>query len=106
MFLNGIFVQEGSSESRFDHGQFEIKTFSIYARPSDYHIQILIWWNRKVRLKTKRFPFIKICMNMVYICMLNDLDRGCNFVKIFDMSLFWNLISLLQDICFCECGII
>ena len=26
-----IFVQEGSSGTRFDHGQFEIKTFRIYA---------------------------------------------------------------------------
>ena len=28
-FLNGIFVQEGSSRTRFDQGQFQIKTFSI-----------------------------------------------------------------------------
>ena len=27
IFLKGIFVQEGSSGTRFDHGQFEIKTF-------------------------------------------------------------------------------
>ena len=32
-FLKGIFVQEGSSGTRFDHGQFEIKTFPIYAPP-------------------------------------------------------------------------
>ena len=32
-FLKGIFVQEGSSGTRFDHGQFEIKTFPIYALP-------------------------------------------------------------------------
>ena len=25
-FLKGIFVQDGSSGTRFDHGQFEIKT--------------------------------------------------------------------------------
>ena len=31
--LKGIFVQEGSSGTRFDHGQFEIKTFPIYAPP-------------------------------------------------------------------------
>ena len=31
--FKGIFVQEGSSEIRFDHGQFEIKTFPIYAPP-------------------------------------------------------------------------
>ena len=33
-FLKGIFVQEGSSGTRFDHGQFEIKTFPIYACPT------------------------------------------------------------------------
>ena len=33
IFLKGIFVQEGSSETRSDHGQFEIKTFLIYALP-------------------------------------------------------------------------
>ena len=27
------FVQEWSSETRFDHGQFEIETFLIYAPP-------------------------------------------------------------------------
>ena len=31
--LKGIFVKEGSSETRFDHGQFEIETFTIYAPP-------------------------------------------------------------------------
>ena len=32
-FLKCIFVQEGSSETRVDHGWFEIKTFPIYAPP-------------------------------------------------------------------------
>ena len=32
-FLKGIFVQEGSCGTHFDHGQFEIKTFPIYAPP-------------------------------------------------------------------------
>ena len=31
--LKGIFVQKGSSGTRFDHGQFEIKTFPIYTPP-------------------------------------------------------------------------
>ena len=31
--LKGIFVQEGSSGTRFDHVQLEIKTFPIYAPP-------------------------------------------------------------------------
>ena len=30
-FLKSIFVQKGPSGTRFDHGQFEIKTFPIYA---------------------------------------------------------------------------
>ena len=32
-FPKGIFVQEGSSGTRFDHGQLEIKTFPIYTPP-------------------------------------------------------------------------
>ena len=33
IFLKVVFVQKGSSGTRFDHGQFEIKTFPIYAPP-------------------------------------------------------------------------
>ena len=33
IFSKGIFVQEGSNGTRFDHGQFEIKTFPINAPP-------------------------------------------------------------------------
>ena len=33
IFLKGIYVQEGSSGTPFDYGQFEIKTFPIYAPP-------------------------------------------------------------------------
>ena len=36
LFIRGIFVQEGSSGTRFDYGQFEIKTFPIYALPYVY----------------------------------------------------------------------
>ena len=32
-FSKGIFVQEGPNGTRFDHGQFGIKTFPIYAPP-------------------------------------------------------------------------
>ena len=32
-FLKGVFVQERSSGTCFDHGQFEVKTFPIYAPP-------------------------------------------------------------------------
>ena len=33
IFLKGKFVQKGSSGTCFDHGQFEIKSFPIYALP-------------------------------------------------------------------------
>ena len=33
-FFKGTFVQEGSRGTHFDHGQFEIKTFPIYACPN------------------------------------------------------------------------
>ena len=33
VFAKGVFVQEGSSGTRFEHDQFEIKTFPIYAPP-------------------------------------------------------------------------
>ena len=32
-FLRSKFVQKGTSGTYFDHGQFEIKTFPIYAHP-------------------------------------------------------------------------
>ena len=32
-FFKGVFVQTESSGKCFDHGQFEIKTFHIYAPP-------------------------------------------------------------------------
>ena len=53
-FLKGIFVQEGSSGTCFDHGQFEIKTFPIYAPPycqyqsfSDWNFTICKGWQIK-----------------------------------------------------------
>ena len=33
IFLKGTLVQEGSSGTRFDHGQFEIETFLFTPRP-------------------------------------------------------------------------
>ena len=42
IFLKGIFVQEGSSGTFFDHGQFEIKTFPIYACPTIEHYFLCI----------------------------------------------------------------
>ena len=33
IFLKGVFVQEGSSGTRFDHGQYKIKTFPFYTPP-------------------------------------------------------------------------
>lgn len=49
----------------------------------DYHLQDLIWWNRKVRLKSKKFFFYQDWYEKG-ICTLNDLDRGFNHVKIFE----------------------
>ena len=34
IFSKGIFVQEGSSGTHFDHGQFEIKTVPVYSPPN------------------------------------------------------------------------
>ena len=46
IFLKGIFVQEGSSGTCFDQGQFKIKTFPIYALP--YCVDTI--WILKVRI--------------------------------------------------------
>ena len=40
-FLKGIFIQEGSSGTRFDHGRFEIKTLPIYAPPYPWYYKQL-----------------------------------------------------------------
>ena len=50
---------------------------------SDYHLQSSIWWNRKVRLKTKKFFFYHEWFEHG-IRTLNDLNRGHNFVKTFE----------------------
>ena len=34
IFLKGIFVQEGSNGTRFDHGQFEVKIFLFTPHPT------------------------------------------------------------------------
>ena len=54
-FLKGIFVQEGSSGTRFDHGQFEIKTFLIYALP--------YWSMSSINMHTPRFHIKGILKN-------------------------------------------
>ena len=50
---------------------------------SDYCLQDFIWWNRKVRLKSKSFFFYPEWFDLG-ICTLNDLNRGYNFIKSFE----------------------
>ena len=64
--LKGIFVQEGSSGGHFGHGQFEIKTFPIYAPP--YYIP---------RVKIPISLFIKKCgHNLTRKWKAGKLARG------------------------------
>ena len=49
----------------------------------DYHLQDLIWWNRKVRLKTKKYFFYQNWFDQG-IYTVDDLYRGRNFVKTFE----------------------
>ena len=44
---------------------------------------VLIWWNRKVRLKTKKYFFYQNWFDQG-IYTLDDLYRGHNFVKTFE----------------------
>ena len=48
----------------------------------DYHLQDLIWWNRKVRLKTKKYFYQNWFDQGIYT--VDDLYRGRNFVKTFE----------------------
>ena len=49
----------------------------------NYYLQDSIWWNRKVRLKTKKFFFYQDWYDHG-IRTLNDLYLGRNFVKSFE----------------------
>ena len=49
----------------------------------DYHLQDFIWWNRNIRLKSKKFFFYQDWYDLG-ICTLDDLYRGNNFVKSFE----------------------
>ena len=49
----------------------------------DYHLQDLIWWNRKVRLKTQKYFFYQNWFDQG-IYTVDDLYRGPNFVKTFE----------------------
>jgi len=49
----------------------------------NYHLQDVIWWNRNIRLKTKRFFFYPEWFNLG-ISTVDDLYRGFNFVKSFE----------------------
>ena len=50
---------------------------------SDFHLQDVIWWNRNIRLKTKKFFFYPV-WNEKGIQTVSDLDRGFNLVKTFE----------------------
>lgn len=67
-----------------------IKTWYIYKEKvkenlgyGNYHLQDPIWWNRDIRLKTKRFFYYPEWYDRG-ITTLSDLDRGYNFVKSFE----------------------
>ena len=49
----------------------------------DYHLQDFIWWNRNIRLKSKKFFFYQDWYDLG-ICTLDDVYRGNNFVKSFE----------------------
>ena len=49
----------------------------------NYHLQDFVWWNRNIRLKTKKFFFYQDWFDLG-ICTVDDLYRGNNFVKSFE----------------------
>ena len=49
----------------------------------NYHLQDSIWWNKNIRLKTKKFFFYQDWYDRG-ICVVNDLYRGLNIVKTFE----------------------
>jgi hypothetical protein len=50
---------------------------------SDFHLQDSIWWNKKVRLKSKRFFYYPVWYEKG-IHTISDLYLGRNFVKTFE----------------------
>ena len=60
----------------------------------DYYLQDLIWWNRKVRLKTKKYFFYQNWFDQG-IYTVDDLYRGRNFVKTF--LRIWSLSLTFQS---------
>ena len=50
---------------------------------SDFHLQDPIWWNKNVRLKTKKFFFYPI-WDEKGIHLISDLYFGNNLVKTFE----------------------
>ena len=61
----------------------------------NYYLQDSIWWNRKVRLKTKKFFFYQDWYDHG-IRTLNDLYLGGNFVKSFEDLVLEYAIFLLR----------
>ena len=49
----------------------------------NYHLQDFVWWNRNIRLKTKKFFFYQDWFDLG-IRTVDDLYRGNNFVKSFE----------------------
>ena len=49
----------------------------------NYHLQDFVWWNRQIRLKTKKFFFYQDRFDLG-ISTVDDLYRGKNFVKSFE----------------------
>ena len=48
----------------------------------NYNLQDSIWWNKNIRLKTKKFFFYQDWYDRG-ICVVNDLYRGLNIVTTF-----------------------
>ena len=63
-FLKAIFVQEGSSGTHFDHGQFEIKTFLFSPRSNKQNkliLKVLVDYN-------------PLCLRVIHIYLFCSLD--------------------------------
>ena len=59
----------------------------------NYHLQDSIWWNKNIRLKTKKFFFYQDWYDRG-ICVVNDPYRGLNIVETFEDLVFEFDISI------------
>ena len=83
--LKGIFIQEGSSGSRFDHGQFEIKAFPIYAPPYCTMNSLQVTYFKM--LKLPQFPWLKH--------IRGQRPELCKFIILFKYSLLMGLYNVV-----------